>query len=889
MAITERQAIKNWFIRSAMPTRLQFWAWLDSFWHKNDQMPIDNVEGLQSALDDKADLSLVQNLGTGLIYKPSVATVAALTTTYPNAQQGWAALVLADGYIYQYSGSTWNKTPLRAFPDNVATLDDLKSKADVRLASNEPITYFRKEISLEGETDITKYAKQNIHANSVIYDSNGAFYLGTWTYGTIVLMKLEQNTTYILRGQGSMNGANVPAVNLYPSETVGQPRAKGFYLLQPNTDLEFTTDDVNIWVAFYTKVQGWTSGNFDSSETFRLLIKGEVKNKLIDKEGTTLHTFGDDTALSYIGEDASIEEVAIPVANTFENYFLNVVFTDSINAGTWAAAPPTHNAKGVTKLPIEAGFWYTIDMGVDMKGTSFVFGYNELLTNANPSASFWCPISKKASFLAFEGMKSISFYTSMTYAPLGLDFDATTTFKVYKSRKPISGFNTDLGFVDLKQIKGVMDYSDMDNVNIPFPKTFGILRTWDSSKLMSASVRPQKRFELLVDSVYIEGYSEIGFQGNSTLFYPHKNEKHKITRRDKTTKFEFSIGNFTPRNKYHAKAWFTDVLNSNSLVANEMWHKRFATLPESERYPWSTPYSPLQTNFEDRFETGATMHIGGFPVMHFDNGAFIGIKTFQTNTEREDFRMNKNNLSHNTFKHGNTADIILSTVKTSWEELNSDTEGVDIPAERFAILTTWQNNIKNLSASNGDFKAQAHTYIDVQSFIDYYIFCYWIGAFDNWGNNVLLSTLDGVKMYAVLRDLDNTSGAVAPHLIQPSQEFVAKLENFGWGWITPSSTIWKKLSDSFMPEIKARYKYLRDSDIWNAKTFIEAFKEKERQIPYDVLKLNADTWKQILTNRPPTSAPPEGVMPAGGSYNSFKRVYWWYPLRENFMNSKFDI
>ncbi|MEP0265428.1 hypothetical protein [Dokdonia sp.] len=43
--------IKDWFRNGLRPTQTQFWATWDSFWHKDEKLPIESIEGLQDTLD----------------------------------------------------------------------------------------------------------------------------------------------------------------------------------------------------------------------------------------------------------------------------------------------------------------------------------------------------------------------------------------------------------------------------------------------------------------------------------------------------------------------------------------------------------------------------------------------------------------------------------------------------------------------------------------------------------------------------------------------------------------------------------------------------------------------------------------------------------------------
>lgn len=59
---TDRNTLKGWFVRGAKPLATQFAAWIDSFWHKDDTIPIGSIEGLGGILGNKADTEAVINL-----------------------------------------------------------------------------------------------------------------------------------------------------------------------------------------------------------------------------------------------------------------------------------------------------------------------------------------------------------------------------------------------------------------------------------------------------------------------------------------------------------------------------------------------------------------------------------------------------------------------------------------------------------------------------------------------------------------------------------------------------------------------------------------------------------------------------------------------------------
>lgn len=54
MANTSREQLKAWFRRGMKPLQSQFAAWIDSFWHKDDSIPMASIEGLADALNNIA-------------------------------------------------------------------------------------------------------------------------------------------------------------------------------------------------------------------------------------------------------------------------------------------------------------------------------------------------------------------------------------------------------------------------------------------------------------------------------------------------------------------------------------------------------------------------------------------------------------------------------------------------------------------------------------------------------------------------------------------------------------------------------------------------------------------------------------------------------------------
>ena len=62
MAIRSVAQLKAWFQRRKYPTEAQFADWIDSFFHKEDKVPISSVEEIPEQLNGKYDAAAGEQL-----------------------------------------------------------------------------------------------------------------------------------------------------------------------------------------------------------------------------------------------------------------------------------------------------------------------------------------------------------------------------------------------------------------------------------------------------------------------------------------------------------------------------------------------------------------------------------------------------------------------------------------------------------------------------------------------------------------------------------------------------------------------------------------------------------------------------------------------------------
>ncbi len=59
--MADKNTIKDWFRTGLKPTQAQFWAWMDSYFHKDEKIPITAIDDIENILNAKADAEALTN------------------------------------------------------------------------------------------------------------------------------------------------------------------------------------------------------------------------------------------------------------------------------------------------------------------------------------------------------------------------------------------------------------------------------------------------------------------------------------------------------------------------------------------------------------------------------------------------------------------------------------------------------------------------------------------------------------------------------------------------------------------------------------------------------------------------------------------------------------
>jgi hypothetical protein len=72
MTTTDINTLKEWFSAGKKPTQDEYWAILESYWHKNETIPFDKIGALRDELDKKegkqADIKYIDDLVSERLY-----------------------------------------------------------------------------------------------------------------------------------------------------------------------------------------------------------------------------------------------------------------------------------------------------------------------------------------------------------------------------------------------------------------------------------------------------------------------------------------------------------------------------------------------------------------------------------------------------------------------------------------------------------------------------------------------------------------------------------------------------------------------------------------------------------------------------------------------------
>jgi hypothetical protein len=243
------------------------------------------------------------------------------------------------------------------------------------------------------------------------------------------------------------------------------------------------------------------------------------------------------------------------------------------------------------------------------------------------------------------------------------------------------------------------------------------------------------------------GSCTLKWQGSSSLSYPKKNYTIKF----KDGAFEAKAG-WGEHEKYCLKANYIDFSHSRNICSAKLWGDVVKS-----RTPANATLNALPN-------AGA---IDGFPICVVINGEYKGIYTFNIPKDGWMFGMGDEDKSEQmAILCANAADATGSQICTFKSNTATGTDA-DLEIEYVTDENNTQWVIDSVNRliiecidcdSEAYFDANVAPRLDVESAIDYYIFCLITQNLDGISKNYLLSTYNGKKWFFSAYDLDSTFG-----------------------------------------------------------------------------------------------------------------------------------
>ncbi|TWP31219.1 hypothetical protein ETU08_01700 [Apibacter muscae] len=188
--ITDKSTLKNWFKNNEKPTQEQFWAWMDSYWHKDEKIPIDIIEDINNILANKADTEQVNTLLEELESKADRTIVDALqsyiealiddreassTTTYSSEKieeliNQVKPSELIDDELEEGSVNTYSIDKIKELVENSAG-GDLQSVTDQGNTTDKEITVQGATLGADSALKNTKFGQGALENNKSSYQN----------------------------------------------------------------------------------------------------------------------------------------------------------------------------------------------------------------------------------------------------------------------------------------------------------------------------------------------------------------------------------------------------------------------------------------------------------------------------------------------------------------------------------------------------------------------------------------------------------------------------------------------------------------------------------------------------------------------------------------------
>jgi hypothetical protein len=298
----------------------------------------------------------------------------------------------------------------------------------------------------------------------------------------------------------------------------------------------------------------------------------------------------------------------------------------------------------------------------------------------------------------------------------------------------------------------------------------------------------------------------VSFQGSSTLYNRLRNFRYAFVKSDYKSKMKLKIGELLKVDKFNLKSYYSDDTKLKEPIIFRLYLQAKELRSFNEQYPW---------NSSSIISTGATGIIKSFPVCTSVGGEFYSIQFFGYKKDKGNYMLS-----------GDEDGMIISGgVGCTWDTFNWSTwedEMNDEPTESNKVAVE-----KFYQFINGDdfTKDTAPKHMNINDWIDYYIFIQFFRMRDNDIHNLILySGKDKTVFSPFIYDLDLSFNV-----------YKYNLE------VNKKNTVWIKLASTYWNEICERYWELRKT-VFTIGNFSMLVNELQSSIDYGDFENGVSKW-----------------------------------------------
>lgn len=441
-----------------------------------------------------------------------------------------------------------------------------------------------------------------------------------------------------------------------------------------------------------------------------------------------------------------------------------------------------------------------------------------------------------------------------------------------------------------------LDLSNESTIQIPEPRC-AVVNLTNITSMPTTKTDDLKAYLEFWDGQgnYFKKRVILNAQGSSSLYHTKKNNAVDFCEDewegDETTSIR--IGDWVAQDSFHVKAFYFDAFRGICPVAYKIWDEVYRSRGIDKDRPYKAlfvdDYKDYGYGYEEpddikkNYNENARTFPDGFPVLTFLNGVFYGVFSWQLKKHRDNMMQNKKNANHihldlaqNSPWSGinlEWADFEIRNPKDLYCQDGTEYDG-DAPKEimgtdsiyydasndkhvmtaqvKSRILET-REEFQELRAMPGvasdeEIRAKIAEMWDVDTVIDYIIMTQALGNTDSYFRNIQWATWNGEKWAACPYDWDTLWGigltpvarsvkwfkywTCSPEIDDATRPKIGKYQPFAW------------VFNYYQPELKARYKYLRESGILSTENIIKHLNEWIERIGTDNYAREFERWNE---------------------------------------------